>query len=298
MDKRISNPQQIVNATALTIDSGKARGKRCVLVHAGELEVMFSVDNALDITYLRYRGTNVSLLTKNGFNNDNRGFSSRFEGGFLYTCGVDSFSACREGYEMHGSLHTIPCDSVSWECDEEGVTLTGTVSDTALFGQNLVLLRRYRITGKGIQINDTLENRAYTPAKYVFLYHINFGYPFLSEKLKLNFASRDVIGTNAYSESCKGEADVITAPVDGLPENCFYRIMDEGRVELFNEELRFGCRLTYDMSALPTLVEWKSMASGDYALGIEPATTRFSPFEMSNLGVGESVKMKIDVNFY
>ena len=298
MDKRISNPAQTVSVTELTIESGKARGKRCVLVHAGAVEAMFSVDNALDVSYLRYRGINLSLLTKNGLNNDRRGFISRFEGGFLYTCGMDSFSTCREGYEMHGSLHTIPCDKVSCECDVEGVTLSGTVSDTALFGQNLVLVRRYRITGEGIEINDTLENRAYTDASYVFLYHINFGYPFLSEKLKLNFASREVIGTNAYSESCKGEADLITAPVDGLPENCFYRIMDEGRVELFNEELRFGCRLTYDMNALPNLVQWKSMASGDYALGIEPATTRFSPFNMTPIKAGESANIKINVNFY
>jgi hypothetical protein len=41
-----------------------------------------------------------------------------------------------------------------------------------------------------------------------------------------------------------------------------------------NEALPFGMRLTWDMTHLPFMVQWKSMQAGDYALGLEPANMR------------------------
>jgi hypothetical protein len=41
-------------------------------------------------------------------------------------------------------------------------------------------------------------------------------------------------------------------------------------VKLENEELGIGLYIEYDKENLPNLTQWKSMKSGDYALGIEP----------------------------
>lgn len=47
----------------------------------------------------------------------------------------------------------------------------------------------------------------------------------------------------------------------------------DGRVRLAVKNPRLGMqlRLTYEKNVLPRLVQWKSMVSGDYALGLEPA---------------------------
>lgn len=40
---------------------------------------------------------------------------------------------------------------------------------------------------------------------------------------------------------------------------------------LVNEKLGLGIAIKYNTMNLPKLLEWKSMMSGDYTLGIEPA---------------------------
>ena len=47
----------------------------------------------------------------------------------------------------------------------------------------------------------------------------------------------------------------------------------------------------------PGTLEWKSMTSGDYALGIEPTTTRFDDFKMRTLAPNESKNYKIEIQF-
>ena len=48
------------------------------------------------------------------------------------------------------------------------------------------------------------------------------------------------------------------------------RLVDE---YIGNEKIKKSVSINYDKEKLPCLVEWKSMVSGDYALGIEPSTT-------------------------
>ena len=41
---------------------------------------------------------------------------------------------------------------------------------------------------------------------------------------------------------------------------------------VYNTELKIGASIEYEPEALPYFMEWKSLGSGDYALGLEPAT--------------------------
>ena len=53
--------------------------------------------------------------------------------------------------------------------------------------------------------------------------------------------------------------------------------------------------MDYSIDDFPYTIEWKSMASGDYALGIEPSISRFDKVTPRKLKPQESKSYKIDI---
>ena len=293
MDYRnVGNKSQILFAKDICIDN-----KRCILVQNGELEVLFNKDNALDVVWVKYKGVNVSFLSKNGLNDGTRDFVGNFEGGFLYTCGMDNVSACVDGKPVHGSLHYKKCD-FAYAYEQDGVIyVCGEVKETALFGKNLVMKRCFAVSENAILINDTLENQGYSKADYVLLYHVNYGYPFLDECLEMEIPA---IASDPLTEvAATNKADMfrITAPIDGGEEHVYYHTLSEGKVRLVNSERQMAIEMLYNVQDFPFTLEWKSMISGDYALGIEPSLTRFDKFQMKTLQSSESKTYQIKIIF-
>ena len=290
--RKVGNKSQILFAKDICIDN-----KRCILVQNGELEVLFNKDNALDIVWVKYKGVNVSFLSKNGLNDGTRDFVGNFEGGFLYTCGMDNVSACVDGKPVHGSLHYKKCD-FAYAYEQDGVIyVCGEVKETALFGKNLVMKRCFAVSENAILINDTLENQGYSKADYVLLYHVNYGYPFLDECLEMEIP---VITSDPLTEvAATNKADMfrITAPIDGGEEHVYYHTLSEGKVRLVNPERQMAIEMLYNVQDFPFTLEWKSMISGDYALGIEPSRTRFDKFQMTTLQSSESKTYQIKIIF-
>ena len=140
----------------------------------GKIRFLLNVSKACDVMQLYHEGQNVSFVSKNGFTKREIPFLNRFEGGMLYTCGLDSVGG-REGYELHGTLHNTPAKITRAECDENGITVEATVRDTALFGKNLVLKRRIytAIGSESVRVEDTLVNEGYADEDYCLLYHVN-----------------------------------------------------------------------------------------------------------------------------
>ena len=61
------------------------------------------------------------------------------------------------------------------------------------------------------------------------------------------------------------------APVPGEEERVFFQKMKRDfRAELVNPELAIRMTMTWSGDTLPILSEWRSMAGGDYVLGLEP----------------------------
>ena len=289
--------RQVVSAYDIAFESGKEKGKQGVLVTVGAIEVLFNKTNALDITWVKYKGENVSFLSKNGLNSDIGGFPNKFEGGFLYTCGTDNVSSCAGGKPVHGSLHYSPAENVSVKITDGAVEVCGTVRQTALFGENLAFERHFTVKEDEIVVCDTVRNEAYTEAKYVLLYHTNFGYPFLNENLKVEIPFVKSEGLTDYAESRIDKQLQITEPIDGGDEEVFYNTLEKGEVTLTNEELKTRVKVLYDVGDFPVLLQWKSMISGDYALGIEPSLTRFDDFKTRALASGEKRQYKIRYTF-
>jgi galactose mutarotase-like enzyme len=236
-------------------------------------------------------------LSKNGLNDGKRDFVGNFEGGFLYTCGMDNVSSCVEGKPVHGSLHYKKCD-LAYAYEKDGALyILGEVKECALFGKNLLLKRVYKVTESSLDIVDTLENLAYMDTEYVLLYHINYGYPFLDECLQLDIPATKSDPLTAIAQANKTDMFRITAPVDGGDEHVYYHTLSQGKIRLTNPEKGITVRMEYDTADFPVTLQWKSMISGDYALGIEPSLTRFDNFKMQVLKAQTSKTYKIKINF-
>ena len=290
--RKLGHKSQMLFAKDICIDN-----KHCILVQNGVLEVLFNKDNALDIVWVKYKGINISFLSKNGLNDGARDFTGNFEGGFLYTCGMDNVSTCVEGKPVHGSLHYKKCD-LAYAYEKDGaICVYGEVKESALFGKNVVLKRCFTVTENCIFIRDTLENQGYLDTEYVLLYHINYGYPFLDEGLRIEMPSEKSEPLTDIARINQEDMFKITAPVDGGDEHVYYHTLKEGRVRLENIEKQIVVEILYSVDNFPVTIEWKSMVSGDYALVIEPALTRFDRFATRKLKANEQKIYEIKINF-
>lgn len=145
--------------------------------------------------------------------------------------------------------------------------------------------------------SNTVINKGYIDDKYVLLYHINFGYPFLDEEMKIEMPIIKSEGLTDFARSRKELQLKITPPIDGGDEEVFYNNLEEGCVGLKSEKLGIKCELRYDIANFPVTLQWKSMISGDFALGIEPSVTRFDDFKMLTLKSQEKKRYSVSIVF-
>jgi hypothetical protein len=128
------------------------------------------------------------------------------------------------------------------------------------------------VWGSEIYLEDILENLTPQPIEYMLLYHWNFGYPMLSEHTKLTLPeNRKTIPRTDYAKKGLGKECEFTAPIDSEPEQVYFHEMKDARAIIRNSSVGITAELGWSLDTLPLLAEWKSMASGDYVLGLEPS---------------------------
>ncbi|MBQ7897892.1 MAG: aldose 1-epimerase family protein [Clostridia bacterium] len=297
MNPKVSNLKQIMTLRRYTVTDGAEKGLDVIDCDNGKLRFLINVTKALDIMQLYHEGQNMSFVSKNGFSPLEHDFGNRFEGGMLYTCGFDAVGG-REGYTTHGRHHNNTAEIVVAKCDEEEIAVEGIVRDTAIFGENLVLRRRIstKLGSDTLTIEDTLTNEGFTPADYAVLYHVNVGYPMLDEGGEIKGNVKNVIPRTPYAKECLDEALKITAPEAGREEMCYYLDVD-GEIALENKRINKTFKLSFTKDTLPEFLEWKAEASGDFALGLEPSTTRLDEnLSFKTLQAGEKKIFKIEIS--
>ncbi|MEG9429748.1 MAG: DUF4432 family protein [Christensenellaceae bacterium] len=119
---RINNAAQMFGIKRYTLNGGAEDGLRVIECTNGALRFLLNESKALDIMQIFYKGENTSFVSKNGFTKRETSFSERFEGGALYTCGLDAAGVV-EGKEMHGGFHNIPATVLRAECGDKGITV-------------------------------------------------------------------------------------------------------------------------------------------------------------------------------
>lgn len=297
MDGRVSNLRQLISVTRYTLSEGEGRGLDVLDCNNGRLRFLVNLSRAGDIMQMFHEGMNLSFVSKNGFNNRSCDFLRRFEGGMLYTCGLDSVGG-REGYELHGTLHLMAAELVHAEASEEGIRVELTVRDSALFGKNLVMHRTVT-TALGedvLHITDTLENRGTRDEEYCLLYHVNVGYPMLDEGAKIIADITSCEPRTPYAKQNEETLDTVSAPIDNEEESCYFLDLERPRISLVNERINKSLTLSYSKETLPEFVLWKSPAGGDYALGLEPATTKLDDlFAYRVIRKGEKISFSLSL---
>ena len=297
MNGKISNFAQVASVRRYTITEGKESGLDVIDCDNGKIRFLLNLSKACDIMQLYHEGQNVSFISKNGFTNRETDFMNRFEGGMVYTCGLDSLGR-RTGYEMHGTFHDIPAQIVSVKCDEQGIEVQAIIRDTALFGKNLVMKRRIfsAIESENVTLEDTLVNEGYKDEEYCLLYHINVGYPMLDEGGKIEAKVKEVGFSNEWARENQNTMYDIEEPLSEKKETCYYLHLEEPKISLINEKIKKKFTVEYSKETLPYFLEWKSMASGDYALGLEPCTTEIRNLQYSEIKPNEKVKFLIKIS--
>lgn len=295
MDAKISNFQQAASLRRYTLTEGGANGLRVLDCDNGKIRFLLNESKALDIMQLYCEGKNISFVSKNGFKAEQGDFLQRFEGGMVYTCGLDSVGA-REGFPLHGTLHGRAAKITRAECSNRGIFVEGEISDTALFGKNLLLKRRiYSDIGSDmVTLEDTLVNLGFREEDYSLLYHVNVGYPMLDEGAEIRAEIEEAIPRTPWAEERAAQRSIITAPVPEEEETCYFLRLKEPCVSLENKKIQKRFSLAYSGDTLPEFVQWKSMASGDYALGLEPCTTKLDDgFHYSKIAPNEEISFRL-----
>ena len=291
MNGKISNFAQVASLRRYTLTEGRGKGLDVLDCDNGKIRFLLNVSKACDIMQLYHEGQNMSFLSKNAFTARETDFLRRFEGGMLYTCGLDSVGG-REGYELHGNLHNLPAEIIRAECNEKDIVVEAIIRDTALFGQNLVLKRKIStdVGGDSVTVEDTLINEGYRAENYCLLYHINLGYPMLDTGAKI---LADIKDYTPRTQWAKENADAMFEMSEAVPnqeETCYFLTLNRPEISLINEKIGKKFTVSYSGDMLPCFVEWKSMASGDYALGLEPCTTELDNcFAYKTIKSGERI---------
>ena len=295
MDGRISNFQQVASIRRYTLSEGREKGLDVLDCDNGKIRFLLNVSKACDIMQLYHEGQNISFISKNGFTKRETPFLRRFEGGMLYTCGLDSVGG-RDGFELHGTLHNIPAEIIRAECNENGITVEAIIRDTALFGKNLVLKRKIftAIGGDSVTLEDTLVNEGYKTEEYCLLYHINVGYPMLDDGAKVIADVESYTPRTAWAKQNEATMYEMNASTPNQEETCYFLNLKKPEITLVNGKIGKEFTVSYSGDTLTHFVEWKSMASGDYALGLEPCTTNLdTQFSYKKIGVEEEVLFSI-----
>ncbi len=297
MNGKISNLAQLASIRRYTMTEGRAKGTDVIDCDNGKIRFLLNVSCALDVMQLYHEGQNMSFLSKNAFTSKDLDFLRRFEGGMVYTCGLDSAGG-REGFELHGSFHKIPAEVVRAECTCDGIVVEALVRDTGLFGKNLVLRRRITsaLGSEEVKLEDTLINEGFAKENYCLLYHINVGYPMLDAGAKV---IADIKGVTPRSEwAAKNQDSMLemTECVDGAEETCYFLQLAKPEISLVNEKINKKFTVFYSGDTLTNFLEWKSMASGDYALGLEPCTTDLDDyFKYKVIGAKEKIVFSVSI---
>ena len=298
MNGRISNLSQVACIRRYTFTDGKEKGIEVIDCDNGKIRFLLNVTKALDVMQLYHEGQNMSFISKNGFTAREIPFLNRFEGGMVYTCGFDSLGH-RDGFELHGTHHNNPAQVTVAECNESKIRIEADIDSTALFGKYLTLHRTVttEIGSDTVTIEDTLINKSFCTQDYCILYHINIGYPMLDDGAKIKADINGYYTRTPWAEKKASEMFDITPPVDCEDETCYFLDMKKPEISLVNPRIGKTFTVRYSKDTLPSFIEWHSMASGDYALGFEPASTTLDDgFAYSKIGVGEEVKFKVQLS--
>lgn len=294
--KRTVDGRGVADIRLVQMEDGPGRGQRLFLVrNAAGIVFEIAVDRGFDISSATWRGVNIGWNSANGLPwppnsvdaEEGVGFYRNLDG-FIVTCGLDHIGAASRTdashfmhkhrkevfHPLHGRISSqraqISGYGIDWEREHPVIWADAVVRQSSVFGENLVLRRRVSVGvfGDTIRIDDVVENRGFRPTPHALLYHVNFGYPFLDEAIKLS-GDLDAGFVAVFNGEDKRPRDDF---VDYFQEVAIPSGDTTASISVTNGVLMEGieAKLRFSQEALPNFGVWRAFQSGVYALALEP----------------------------
>jgi len=300
---------QFAGVRLMTLGDGVERGVRMLEFRSGTgLRFTVMIDRCLDIGDCDYRGMAIGWHSPAGFKNpalhDAEGEGGlgwlRSASGLLVTCGLDQMLFMNEepgdhyvygprktiSHGLHGRVGMLPARLTgygeSWSGDEMVLWCEGVVSQGAVFGEHLELIRRIEITAgtNEIRISDRVVNRGFYRTPHMYLYHVNVGHPVLAEGSRYVAPISDVVWAGHAGENYRKQDvgyRVMPAPQMGFHEQVWQHEMKadangEVPVMLVNDALEIAFEVVNRKDQFPCNYQWQNFHAGQYAIGMEPST--------------------------
>lgn len=298
LEQRTGSLSQIGGITRMAFTEGKARGVTCLHVRTGGgLEFSVLPERGMDIYDASYGGRSLAWHSPAGivhpayYQPGGLEWLKSFGGGLLTTCGLTTAGApstdAGQDLGLHGSVSNTPAECVAvrqeWREDEYVLEVDGAVRETSVYGPNLLLMRRIStaLGSRAIEMRDTVENQGFVSSPYMQVYHMNFGFPLVTEYSRIYAPSRCVQPLGEFSEQTAANWASFEPPTAGMKERVYYHDMEAGddglvRVVLVSDDRRrdFAVLIGYRKAELPQFVEWKMPGANHFVLGLEPANCR------------------------
>ena len=281
----IGHESQIRGVEELRLVGGKGDGMRLFQVRNGKgLEFTVSADRCADITRLSFKGDNYSFMTVNGYvapayyDDKDAGWLKSFTAGFLTTCGLDAVgNGCEDDGEitaLHGKVGNIPAEHIYWDEDENHIWVKAVINHGQIFQKKLKLTRTISCSKNDntMTIRDQIENVGDVQSPLMVLYHMNMGYPLLSETTELYVPAQSVTPRNEHSAKDLDTWNKVLTPQPGFVEQCYFHNFgtNAGKAGIYNPAIGKGMLMEFDTALLDHFTQWKMMGVRDYVVGLEP----------------------------
>jgi hypothetical protein len=315
----IGHASQLCGVEEVRLIGGKGDGIRLLqLRNAAGLQMTVCADRCADIYRLIFKGDNMGYFSPAGYvapayyNQTGTGFLNSFTAGFLTTCGLTAAgSPCTDEGEvlpLHGTIGNTPCEQIRWDEDDENIYIHAVINDSGIFSRKLMLKRT--VTCKKhintFDIRDTIENLGDRQSPLMLLYHMNMGYPLLSENAVLDIPSVSVKPRNQHAAEDLNTWNRILPPTPGFEEQCyFHSFRKQGKASIYNPDIGKGLTISFDADKLDYFTQWKMMGCRDYVLGLEPGNCYPDGRDVMRregtlkfIAPGESITYQVTVNLY
>ncbi len=292
----IGRMEQVASIRRYSLEDGKGRGMRAFeVMNASGFGFTVYPDRGLDIGPASWNGKSLTWMSRNGFvapsfyDASGIAWLRSWMGGLLTTCGwmnVGNPSETATGSEgLHGRADHTPAEEVNtrcyWEGDVYRLEISGKIVQSCVFGENLVTERTISTAygHPGVTLIDRTENIGSKTLPFMQLYHMNFGYPLISETASLCAGEHKVLPRDAQSEAGLDCWATMPRPTADFAEQVMYHDLPTdadgfSAVKIVNPEFFKAAKslqVSFRKAELPYLVQWRQAGIGDYVMGLEPA---------------------------
>lgn len=288
------NVDQIAGIRHEEILDDRARGIKVYNVDNSVLQYTLTESKALDVYDFKYKGMGLCFKSKAGLvmpgTLDANGWNflrAQCSGGLIYSCGFSNVGLFGENPKwkdndmFHGRIRTLPATNLSaktvWDGDDYILSVSGEMRECGLFKENLAIRREIttKLGAKSFTFNTEVENEAFDEAPIMHMLHINSGFPIVDKDSRFICKVNKTHSMNPQAEGNVENFKTMSAPIDNLPEEVFVHepYCNEDGVcasAIVNDNTKLGIMIKFKVDQFPYLLEWKSMGSGDYVLGMQP----------------------------